>query len=180
MIQADSSDADSSEKVTRSSEWQPIESAVQDGKPVLISGGTYYCDDETFRDGVPFTGVKIARWDEGCDEWNGGYGSGYDAEYWHNPTHWMPLPAPPSNGDREVEPERSAGQGTEEMTAFAYQDPDDPSYHGKKTSTCLGCGGKCAKSAWGPWCHPCNVERMDRISASMGALEQRAKKEQKR
>lgn len=61
------------------------------------------------------------------------------------------------------------------MALIAYQDPEHPSYHGKKTVKCYGCGCKCAKSAWGPWCFPCNIKRLDRISASMDAFEQRAK-----
>ena len=61
------------------------------------------------------------------------------------------------------------------MTLIAYQDPEQPSYHGKKAVTCYGCGCKCAKSAWGNWCHPCNVKRIDRISANMDAFWRRAK-----
>lgn len=61
------------------------------------------------------------------------------------------------------------------MALIAYQDPDHPSYHGKKTVKCHGCGEKCAKSAWGQWCHPCNVKRMDRISASLESMAEKAK-----
>jgi hypothetical protein len=85
-------------------EWQPIETAPKDGTAILIAGGTYE-DDEggvSFCGPVPFTGVRIAYWDAtpdatGCHEcWNGGpSGSAYNAEYWHEPTHWMPLPNPP-------------------------------------------------------------------------------------
>jgi hypothetical protein len=59
---------------------------------------------------------------------------------------------------------------TTEAAMIAYQNPEHPSYHGRKTVTCYGCGEKCSKSAWGNWCHPCNVERMDRISATLGGM----------
>lgn len=58
---------------------------------------------------------------------------------------------------------------------IAYQDPQHPSYHGRKTVKCYGCGEKCAKSAWGNWCHPCNVKRLDQISAALDGMEQRIK-----
>lgn len=76
--------------------WQPIETAPKDGTDVLITGGTYWYDAETFQTEYPFSQVKIARHYKGQDEWNGGHGSEYDAEYWHKPTHWMPLPPAPS------------------------------------------------------------------------------------
>lgn len=36
--------------------------------------------------------------------------------------------------------------------------------------TCLGCRCSCTYTAWGPWCHPCNVERMTRINKGMAQL----------
>lgn len=56
---------------------------------------------------------------------------------------------------------------------IAYQNPEHASYLGPKVAKCYGCGVKCAKSAWGPWCHPCNVKRMDGISAALNGLEER-------
>lgn len=53
---------------------------------------------------------------------------------------------------------------------IAYQDPQHVSYHGPKTVKCYGCGEKCSKSAWGNWCHPCNVKRLDGISAALDGL----------
>jgi len=74
-------------------EWLSIESAPRNGARVLISGGVYYLDTGDYY-ARPFTGVTIAKWDNGHKEWNAGYGEAYDAEYWHQPTHWMPLPLP--------------------------------------------------------------------------------------
>lgn len=55
------------------SEWQPIETAPKDGTWFLA----YEAD-------VP---MYTAHWDE--DGW-------YDLEWKCRPTHWMPLPEPPS------------------------------------------------------------------------------------
>jgi hypothetical protein len=51
-----------------------------------------------------------------------------------------------------------------------WRDEKHPSYHGRKTKQCLGCGKKCSRSAWGPWCYPCNVTRMRRINKGMAQL----------
>lgn len=56
--------------------WQPIETAPKDGIDVLL-----------FEDGKQY----VASWSEtaGGQFFN-------DAEHQHNPTHWMPLPKPPT------------------------------------------------------------------------------------
>lgn len=61
------------------------------------------------------------------------------------------------------------------MGMIAYQDPNHASYHGPKTVKCYGCGCKCAKSAWGNWCHPCNVKRLDQISGTLEGMIEKAK-----
>ena len=48
-----------------------------------------------------------------------------------------------------------------------WADINHPSYHGKKTVSCLGCGERCSRSSWGPWCFTCNVYRMTGINRSM-------------
>jgi hypothetical protein len=58
---------------------------------------------------------------------------------------------------------------------LAYQNPEHPSYSGRKVAKCYGCGEKCAKSAWGPWCHPCNVKRLDQISSVLEDMVEKAK-----
>lgn len=58
---------------------------------------------------------------------------------------------------------------------IAYQDPQHPSYLGPKKVKCHGCGEKCAKSAWGNWCHPCNVKRLDQIGATLDTMLEKAK-----
>lgn len=54
-----------------------------------------------------------------------------------------------------------------------WADPNHESYHRSRKRgkhNCLGCGGPCTYSAWGPWCHPCNVTRMTGINKSMAQL----------
>lgn len=90
----------------KSSPWRLIETAPKDGTEILITGGTYYYDASISAALDPYTGVKIACWEGGAsndaDCWNGGYGSEYDGEYWHEPTHWMPLPARPNTEEGKV------------------------------------------------------------------------------
>jgi hypothetical protein len=70
-------------------EWQPIKTAPKDGESVLLA--TFDVDDY-----LPV----VAFWDtsEGCD---GGWFL-YPTEGMHEvlypPTHWMPLPPPPGDG----------------------------------------------------------------------------------
>lgn len=75
--------------------WLPIDcyNEAQHGREVLICGGSVLYDAETFPSDRPFIGVALAYL-KGA-EWCGGYGSEYDAEYWHKPTHFMPTPATP-------------------------------------------------------------------------------------
>ena len=61
------------------SEWQPIETAPKDGTPVLVW--------RTPEKGRNHRRMGIDRWKEGL--------------WWHSrkemqPTHWMPVPAPPA------------------------------------------------------------------------------------
>jgi len=61
---------------------------------------------------------------------------------------------------------------------LAYQNPDHESYHRSRkpgAHRCLGCRKECTYSAGGPWCHPCNVKRMDQISASLNGMVERAR-----
>jgi hypothetical protein len=67
--------------------WQPIESAPKDGKWILVWWPTVT--------DVPFVGYCI----------NGQWRAATDGDSWpgmEGPTHWQPLPAPPSQdgGDR--------------------------------------------------------------------------------
>lgn len=84
--------------------WREIESAPKDAR-VLICGGTYTYDADGYDGTYPCTHTEVATWTR--DGWKrAGYGSEYNGEYWHEPTHWQPLPEPPmlpegeSNGDR--------------------------------------------------------------------------------
>lgn len=57
--------------------------------------------------------------------------------------------------------------------AKPWADPNHESYHRSRKPgkhTCLGCSTPCTYSAWGRWCHPCNVVRMRRINKCMAQL----------
>lgn len=68
-------------------EWRPIESAPKDGSDVLV---------------VNDRGIFVAQWNEdGPDNCLDEFWHVRDGKYWHDlrgmkPTHWMPLPDPPS------------------------------------------------------------------------------------
>ena len=59
--------------------WQPIETAPKDGREVLVAVGKSYTG-----------GVLVAFWCEHDEAWND-----WDRDIWE-PTHWMPLPGPPT------------------------------------------------------------------------------------
>jgi len=61
---------------------------------------------------------------------------------------------------------------------LAYQDPNHESYHKSRRPGrhhCLGCKKPVPYSAWGPWCHPCNVKRLDQISSFLEDFTAKAK-----
>ena len=80
-------------------EWQPIETAPKDGQVILVVsnfGGNFH----------PYVG--IAHWEGDCkdndlwragmpDEWRDAEGRGDEILGFHKPTHWMPLPKPPTD-----------------------------------------------------------------------------------
>lgn len=72
--------------------WQPIETAPKDGTWILVNDGT----------GSAHPPVHVVHWSN--PEWMGGpdtwvtmaIGPNPDT-YEPNPTHWMPIPTPPSD-----------------------------------------------------------------------------------
>ncbi len=81
-------------------EWQPIETAPRAGTVVLIGGGTVGDDQSAFFCKRQFVFVTIAAYEEDGrrgHHWRGDSCGGHDEYFWHDPTHWMPLPAPPNN-----------------------------------------------------------------------------------
>lgn len=54
-----------------------------------------------------------------------------------------------------------------------WADPNHESYRVSRRPgkhRCLSCRCSCTYSAWGPWCHSCNVKRMTDIDKSMAQL----------
>lgn len=80
--------------------WQPIETAPRDGTWVMLAGGA--CDeDEGGSDGRPvvaqWTNYLNGRTAPNYGRWQfAWYDGGYYGAY-NEPTHWMPLPAPPES-----------------------------------------------------------------------------------
>jgi len=74
------------------SEWQPILTAPRDGTPIILFSADV---DEDMGQ------IWIARWSE-AHKWRD-YGWEYRGGgswcYANTPSHWMPLPPPPSTGD---------------------------------------------------------------------------------
>lgn len=69
-------------------DWQPIDSATKDGQEVLIFLRS------------PWSRIELAKWFVPWGTWiTGGVPSSDDEMYGIGsgvPTHWMPLPAPPT------------------------------------------------------------------------------------
>lgn len=68
-------------------DWMPIESAPKDGTPVVLVDWEQVC----IISGCPLMGA--CYWHASLGQWVGAGGSADVDE----PTHWMPLPAPPTN-----------------------------------------------------------------------------------
>jgi hypothetical protein len=51
-----------------------------------------------------------------------------------------------------------------------WKDPTDPSNKLRPRVRCVGCGNKGCVTFWGPWCFPCNVARMTRLSAAFAKI----------
>ena len=64
-------------------EWQPIETALKDGTPLLLANDV-------------FGWRWVGHWAAGDGEW-----VGHGGDYAWIPTHWMDLPEPPDCPDRD-------------------------------------------------------------------------------
>jgi hypothetical protein len=73
------------------SEWQPIETAPQNGEWVLLCGGKDWYDSDQ-PDAKP---CVVARFEHG--EWFFGETNDVSLSY-QSPTHWKPLDTPPEKG----------------------------------------------------------------------------------
>lgn len=77
------------------SDWQPIETAPRGGTEILLCRGDRVTSGSYFGGDTPFEPDVAERedWDSCWTSWDGGFL--VDCP----PTHWHPLPAPPSEGE---------------------------------------------------------------------------------
>jgi len=66
--------------------WGDFEAAPKD-KELLICGGEYEDDDETFPDYRPFNGYALVNWTR--DGWQGENRPSHDNYRWHRGFRWM-------------------------------------------------------------------------------------------
>lgn len=74
------------------SEWMPIATAPRDGTPILVCGGKY--GYEHF--GSEFHNVTPPRAFTAFYDTDGEFRATEDYGYYFRPTHWQPLPEPPT------------------------------------------------------------------------------------
>ena len=83
-------------------DWQDISTAPRDGTWILLCGGRtdedFYLRDEPEAQSriVSAFWLLSPRGDGDGEEWSVGFWDGSWRTGYENPTHWMPLPAPPS------------------------------------------------------------------------------------
>ena len=83
--------------MTTNNGWQPIETAPRDGTPVLIAGGTLFSDSGMANDSEgEFNQLAHASLRLGTS-WDIQNTCSFSSSWVENPTHWMPLPAPPAS-----------------------------------------------------------------------------------
>jgi hypothetical protein len=91
------------ERARGDAEWRPIETAPRDGTPILLCSGDRvtagHWEPERFPSAPEYngtTGEYLGQFETGevVDAWWYSEDGGFDGE--HPPTHWMPLPTPPS------------------------------------------------------------------------------------
>ena len=77
--------------VAECAKWEPIETAPKDGTPILGF-------DLGMSKWPRFSGIMVISWDAENNEWCSGKDyDGNSIARFDNPTHWRPLPAPPTD-----------------------------------------------------------------------------------
>jgi hypothetical protein len=89
--------------------WRPIESALKDGRYVLLYGRQCPPAQGVFEDVRWFEPVIFAGYYDEIDQSWCCMGSGWAGPFF-DPTHWMPLPAPPSAAADGPQSDMEAGR----------------------------------------------------------------------
>ena len=80
-------------------DWQPIETAPRDGRDLLLWTDTRHSADLAgylATGGEHFAEVQLGFWEDAVDSPMRTERAGWRAPRIGEPTHWMPLPAPPT------------------------------------------------------------------------------------
>lgn len=75
--------------ITRANEWRPIETAPKDGTAIWVTDGSR-------AEGASFTNDRWVKNTGTTIPWVGSDDYGGLEDLWDEPTHWQPLPTPPS------------------------------------------------------------------------------------
>lgn len=71
--------------------WQPIETAPKDGSMLLVYGRPFSDDGQGYA-----KAAHVAWWEDSDECW-----TPQSHAAWTEPTHWMPLPEPPTDAGEE-------------------------------------------------------------------------------
>lgn len=101
--------------------WQAIESAPKDGRAMLLGHFNSHGNWRTIRGAWCSADAIAETWENEADE--GWYEMAVEADdtpsaWWTEPTHWMPLPAPPGATGPASQCDRSAEAGSTDFCAL--------------------------------------------------------------
>lgn len=69
--------------------WKPIADAPKDGTQLLVKGGTYHCEAETYPEEYPMNWVALVNWNDSDNNWRGEQSEAYGEYYVYSPTHYI-------------------------------------------------------------------------------------------
>lgn len=100
LITTTQAEAYADARVAESQQWQPIETAPKDGRTILLGYYNSHGNWRTMRGQWMSEDYIAEHWEDTDDEQPGWFETSVEADdipnWWRiEPSHWMPLPAPP-------------------------------------------------------------------------------------